>query len=348
MLTHYKPLIQAQLIDFLESERALFKTHFWAADVIDRFMAFAPAGKVFRGSLLLATYEMLTNQPPTSLLPAAASVELMHSSLIIHDDIIDRDELRRGQPTFIKQYQTLAASRQYASSDHTGLSLALCAGDIGFFWGMKLINQLELPAAQKKQILDFFAHEYCVVGLGEMLDVHQTALPTAVTEAEILELYRYKTARYTFSLPMLLAALAAQVTPEVYQLLEKLSESLGILFQIKDDELGLFGSEAETGKLAISDVREGKKTLYYYFGLQLATPAVQSRLRQLFGKFDLTVAELDEVKNAVITSGAKERVDTQILKLEKETKILIAQLPVKPEYQVGLSQFVDQNVLRKN
>lgn len=348
MLSRYKSLISPFLLDFLESQRSAYKDHAWGKDVIDRFVQFTPGGKMFRGGLVLGMYEMLSHKDITPLLPAAAGVEMVSAALLIHDDLIDRDELRRGHPTFVKQYQALTAEQNYASSDHMGLSLALCAGDVGLMWGFMLVNQLELPAEQKTPMLQLFTHEYCGVGLGEMLDVQQASSPRAVTEKDILTLYRYKTARYTFTLPMLLGAYAAKASPEVLTLIETLSETLGILFQIKDDELGLFGSEAETGKLAISDVREGKKTLYYHYVFQLASAQVQQRLKLLFGKPDLTESELEEVRTAVRHSGTQRLVESYLEKYQKEVATLITQLPIDEDSQASFQQFVTANVLRKN
>jgi len=346
-LSPFRPLISEYLSVYLDSQKKTLPQLEWSHDAVDRLKSFALTGKLLRGSLLLAMYQMLGGKETSVIVPAAASLELMQSSLLIHDDIIDRDLLRRGKPSILKQYQTVASEKNHSDSEHMGMSLALCLGDIGFFWGFELLNRVELTPGLKSKLIAFFAQEYATVGIGQMVDVHQTAQPELVTEAEIINLYTLKTARYTFCLPMLMGAQLAVASTETMAIIDKLGLALGLLFQLKDDELGLFGTEAETGKPITSDVREGKKTLYYLYLLELLAPADKSNFESLFGKSDLSTDELWQVQDKVKSSGAKDRADQMMSRYELEVKELIHQLPISLESQQLLVQFVDYSILRR-
>jgi geranylgeranyl diphosphate synthase type I len=149
---------------------------------------------------------------------------------------------------------------------------------VGFFLAFEMLSRLTsapgpggagsrrgsaaaAPPERAWKILGLWAKELTAVGLAQMEDVALGASSRTGGEKEILNLYRYKTARYTFSIPLATGAIAAGRGPETVSGLEELGEDLGILFQMKDDEIGIFGEEAEIGKPPGSDIEEGKQTL---------------------------------------------------------------------------------------
>src|SRR6185437_3870747 len=117
-----------------------------------------------------------------------------------------------------------------------------------------------------------------------------------VTQEEIEQVYRYKTARYTFSLPLMLGALLAQKDATIIQQLENFGEKIGTLFQLKDDDISLFGKEETTGKPEGSDIRENKKTLHRHYLFQYASSEEKQQLQTLFGKQNLTKNDIAYVR----------------------------------------------------
>ncbi len=251
-----KLLIAQFLRDFFaHKQMELAKVNAWGTDVIARYHAFALSGKMIRGCLTILGYEMFTNQSSDEVVKAAAAMEIFQSALLIHDDIMDRDTIRRGDKTIFAQYQKIGEKKKMKDALHFGESMGMCTGDIGFFWAFSLLAQLAVEPTIKTNILSTVTTELTKVGVAQMQDVafgHQKTMPN---EEEILNLYRYKTARYTFSLPLMVGAIVAGQSDKTVKTLEKLGENLGIIFQLKDDQLD-----------AQSDLREGKKTLLQLYG----------------------------------------------------------------------------------
>ncbi len=199
---------------------------------------------------------------------------------------MDRDPRRRGAPSIHEQYAGLARGLDGPAAAHFGTSLAICAGEIAIFLAFEALAGLPGPPRRAAEVQKLFAAEFGLVGLGQMLDIEAGAGRRALTESDILDIYRYKTARYSFSLPLAAGWILGGGPGRVLPALRRLGEDLGLVFQIKDDELGLFGSAAATGKPVGSDVRQGKKTLFYLGLTDRASGADRDRLAAVFGRPD--------------------------------------------------------------
>ena len=127
-------------------------------------------------------------------------------------------------------------------------------------------------------------------------------------EKAVLDLYRYKTGRYTFSLPLAVGSTLGGAGEDVLDLLDTLGEDLGILFQLKDDEMGLFGDEVETGKPVGTDIREGKKTLFHLYLFEAAGPDERVRLQEIFGNREADEKQIRMVLDAITANGVREKV----------------------------------------
>jgi len=183
------------------------------------------------------------------------------------------------------------------------------------------------------------------VGLGQMHDMHLGLTSEATSEAEILSVYKIKSARYTMALPLILVMTLAETSEPLRTQIAEVAETIGIIFQLKDDELGLFGTETQIGKSVVSDVREGKKTLYYLWGLALATPEQRQQLQSFFGNPDITAQDLETVKDIIISNGARQKVAAKITNLAAIVDSQIAKLPA-PEWQAFFKQLLAMNLDR--
>lgn len=246
ILSH-KPNVDAFLTDYLAGrKRTLAAVNSWGSDVIERLIRFVTGGKTTRGSLTVYIYTLFTKQPAPRIYQAAAALELFHSGFLIHDDIMDNDSMRRGRESIWQQYAT-------ASGDiHVGVSQAINAGDICFFMGQELLADMGLAGLVSRELQP--------VIVAQMQDV-MSGRGNALSKDDVLTLYRYKTARYTFSLSMCVGATVAQAGGEYIQVLSRLGESMGLLYQIRDDELSISGHSDITGKPVGSDVANEKQTL---------------------------------------------------------------------------------------
>jgi geranylgeranyl diphosphate synthase type I len=326
--TYHRQELESYLHEYLRQQVERSSSQTWASDVFERLDSFVVRGKLLRGLLVFLAAHSFSDQDPTHVVDTAAAIELFHSGVLIHDDIIDQDQLRRGLPSIHAQYQAVAETQNFTSPKHTGESLAMCVGDICLFGSFELISRADVSLPQLKKIQQLFVRELIQVGLAEMDDVRMAVTPQPVSRDEILNMYAYKTGRYSIYLPLALGTLLVQENPAFLGTLEELGETMGILMQIKDDELGLFGTEAETGKPVTSDVREGKSTLYYLYAQQFATGKQQQLLTQYYGKPDLIAEELEIIRAVIIESGAAAKVQQEIDHLQQQSEKLVESLPI--------------------
>jgi geranylgeranyl diphosphate synthase type I len=263
-----------------------------AREPLRRILEFCVRGKMIRGCLVFLGAEAARSSagaaPEIPL--AAASMELFQAGLLVHDDIMDRDELRRGAPTIHARYAAELRERGIDEAPHVGEALGICLGDICYFEAYAaLARALEgafradpARAGAAGRIFALCSSVLSEVAVAQMTDVSWGSGREEVPEEEILAMYRGKTAHYSFSLPLCVGALCAG-GPDLVGPFMALGERLGVLFQIRDDELGLFGQAEAIGKGRGSDLREGKKTLFRARLLAAAPAAEQGRLRSLFG-----------------------------------------------------------------
>lgn len=262
---------------------------------------YGAAGKMLRGILSCLSFQLCqTGHQPDYRIGAA--LELFQAGLLIHDDIMDEDVLRRGLPTLHKKFEALSTGSGAKDPSHLGEALGICAGDICFFLAWELLADYG-PA-----MLRLFSRELVSVCLAQSKDVRLGALSSFPDIDSVLEVYTYKTARYTVSLPLCAGALAGGM-PEICPYLEQIGLNLGILFQLKDDTLGLFGDENHVGKPIGSDLREGKKTPHILLLYPKLT--IQERLRfdGIFGSQDISDADVTLIRGLIRKHGIDTLVD---------------------------------------
>jgi geranylgeranyl pyrophosphate synthase len=304
-------------------------------------------GKRFRSYMTLLTYEAFSKKSPQTILPAAAAAELLHMAMLVHDDIIDRDDVRYGIKNVTGEYlihyeeliEDAADRRHYANS------AAMLAGDLLISEAYVLITETDanpkaIVAAQRlisKAIFHVIA--------GELLD--SEAAFRGADSADPVLIAEEKTASYSFVSPFLMGATLAEASESQLEILQKLGEQLGIGYQLRDDILGIFGDEAATGKSADSDIKEGKRTLLIEEFHTYATEAQQKEFKTLFGRQDLTKKDIKRVKTLLIESGAKEAVEIQITAFQDYTQALLKSLDMDTAHSKAFSMLIDMCLNRE-
>ena len=283
---------------------------------------------------------------PAAVARAAAALEIIHSSLLIHDDIMDNDRLRRGARTVFAQYEQVGRDRRAADPGRFGLSMGICAGDVGYFVAWDILSRLPLDPAVRAALLALVSRELAYVGLAQMQDIAFGAFARTPARDEVIALYLHKTARYTFSLPLMAGALLAGAGAAERRRLGELGERLGVIFQVRDDDLGVFGTEAETGKPVGSDIREGKKTLLYIELFRKARGAERSELEALFGKTTLSRAEAARVRSAIEKLGARKTLDSMLAGLAEDANRMIGALPISQDHAAVLRDICERSLQR--
>jgi geranylgeranyl diphosphate synthase type I len=313
---------------FDEKADALTRVNPLGRDLCERLHAFSLRGKMILGGLVslgcsVAAGAGCTGERRILNTASGAAMELLQSGLLIHDDIMDRDTVRRGLKSVFYQYAELAEGRGIADSYHLGESLGVCAGDVAYFLAFEILGGLAAPPEVQRELVALTARELGYVGVAQMQDIFAGAGGAALADEEVLKLYLYKTGRYTFSLPLMAGGVLGGGGPELLANLERLGEALGVIFQLKDDEIGLFGDAAETGKPVGSDIKEGKKTLYFGYLRRRAGAEEQQRLESIFGNPEIGEEEVQYVRRLVESLGIRREIQGRADKLADSSRDLI-------------------------
>lgn len=265
----------------------------------------ARGGKRVRPKLLLTSYLSLGGRDVDAAAPAAAAFELLHTALIVHDDVIDRDFVRRGIPNVSGNYRDKAqtAGLTLPIAEHRGMGAAVIAGDLALAGAYRLMRQASANPEVSLRLLELLDDAVYESAAGELIDLDFSLPSTERASVEdILDMERLKTAVYSFEAPLQAGALLASADDDVVRALGIFGRHIGIAYQIVDDLLGVFGDETLTGKPVIGDLREGKQTVIIGFA---ALTDEWDRIAQTFGDPHLSEAQADELRTTLIASGAK-------------------------------------------
>jgi geranylgeranyl diphosphate synthase type I len=333
---------------FLHEKMGEFsRVNSWGRDALIRLAPFVQSGKMLRSGLVCLGYEMCRGKTSPVIFPAAAAVEFIQTALLIHDDIIDRDNYRRGLPSLFFQYVQRGEDEGAADPIHFGEGMAICLGDIGFFLAFELLSELKVARAIKESVIRLWSQELCYVGLAQMQDLYFSEIRTDIATQDILQLYLYKTARYSFSLPLKTGGILGGGDPKLLAGLERCGQVFGLLFQLKDDELGLYGSEEELGKPVGSDLKECKKTLYYHYLRQKAEAKDVERFENICGNDSLSMSMVQEVRDMMKKYGVDEVIAHRMISLQKELEKEITGLDIPVKYRDTLYELLEFSLKRE-
>ena len=341
IFSHYKGLTEEYLCTYLDQKEKEFSfVNSWGADVMQRLQSFTLPGKMIRGGLVILAADMLTSPHYHDSIALAAGMELAQSSLLIHDDIMDRDLTRRGAPSFFAQYKILAEEQTLNEPYHFGEAMGICAGDIGFFLLYDIVGALKVDPLIKVSLLQILSRELTLVGLAQMQDVYFGATSSPAPLEDILSLYRHKTARYTFSLPLLLGATLAGAQSELLDKLSLLGEDMGIIFQLRDDELDIFGDEEKIGKPVGSDIRENKKTFYHAFLLKNAEGPDRKKAAAIFGNPDASPEDIKFIHQLIFRYGVQETIQNKINSHRENALSILNSLKIPDSFRETLEELL--------
>jgi geranylgeranyl diphosphate synthase type I len=312
----------------------------WAKEFFSDISLSAQRGKGIRGGLVLFIVEAFGKKINNDALLLALSLEYYHNALLIHDDIMDHDDLRRGFPSAHYRYQLLAKGKGIKDVKDFGNSMAICLGDASIFAAQFFLAKIKgLDNRYYRSLIELLGKEFIKVGLGQAQDLAFTHCSKLPSSKEVMEMYSYKTARYTFSLPLMAGAMLAGKDRNVIKSLDKLGLALGFIFQLSDDNLSLYGDSQKTGKALGNDIRENKKTLYRVMLYEKAGKADRSLIESIFSKGrankkDVEIIkkfiykyqinlELDKLMDSYVSQAEKYSAN---LKIEKQFLKMLAEL----------------------
>lgn len=264
------------------------------------------SGKRIRPALMYYVYLALGGKNKKEALRLAMASEFIHTFLIIHDDVMDRDDFRRGMPSIHCIYKKLAEKNHYpVSAPHYGNSQAISIGDMCFGFVGEIISQSKFNRGIKDKLLKKISDIIFNTTIGQFHDVFAAA-KNGIDEKHVLTILEYKTARYTVECPLHLGAIIAGASGNILKNLSDFSIPLGIAFQIQDDILGVFGSSKETGKPVGADIREEKKTLLIIKALEFGNKAQKKEIISALGNSRISLAQIEIVRQIIIDTGSLE------------------------------------------
>ena len=275
-------------------------------DAINKFINMNGDGKFLRGCLIDLGYKLNKNDDYAKTLSLA--YETFETSILIHDDIIDNAHLRRNKETIHETYKN-EFKKYNVENDNTNNSLALCIGDLGFFYTTELITKKYKNDKNLAKLLSYYNNIVIKTIKGEIIDV---ALPFiekndkkhTLHEEDIMEIYKLKTSWYTIVGPFVLGMILGNSKVKDMEIFEKVLEPLGIAFQIKDDILGIYSSKEILGKSVYSDIEEFKQTILYSY-IKIKRNDLLDELLKYYGR-SINEEESKKVQQLFEESGALE------------------------------------------
>lgn len=309
--------VNKALADFLVSRRAwMTEVDASLAPLADAVEAFVlGGGKRLRPAFAYWGYRGAGGIDTEEVATALAALEFVQASALIHDDLIDRSDTRRGEPAVHLRFAARHRSADWdGDPDGFGDAAAILLGDLCLVWSDELLHSAGLDPHTIARARPVFDQMRTEVTVGQYLDVlTQATGDTSVERAG--QVARYKSAKYTVERPLLLGAALADATPEVHAAYSAYGLPLGEAFQLRDDVLGIFGDPAQTGKPAGDDLREGKRTYLVAAALEMVGTVDREVLLDGLGDSDLDDAGVARLRELIGASGALGRAEQRIQEL---------------------------------
>ena len=303
-------------------------------------------GKRIRPLLLILTYSTFAGLSEKKkfqeVLKIASAIELMHSFLLIHDDIIDRAKMRRGKKSFHLICREKFKTRTFNPA--IGEDVALVMGDNLFFNVIHIIAQSRFNLNIKDEFLKLFSQCYETTCWGQIMDsIYSRQKKLKADQRSARFISTFKTAYYTIFYPMVMGyILTGQNNHEIIKKIKDFALPLGLAFQIRDDILGIFGSSQATGKSDISDIVEGKFTLLINTVLKQLKHRKKEDFKRLFSKEKKSINDIKRIKDIIQKNGVLEKLKQEMEGLFKEALKNLKRLNIKQETNHILEDLIDK------
>lgn len=329
----FNPSFEKQIKDFILEEKAILQDSF-LEDILKHSDALLKNGKRIRPYLAWMGYAIGKGDDQERIREMGNALEIFHCFCLIHDDIIDKAQTRRGEQTIeARAHDMLYQAKRHGDQKHTARSHAILVGDLLFAWAMECAIR---AGREQPQALKTFSQMIKEVVGGQMIDVDTTTREEH--DLNLLERKMYlKTAGYSFVHPLCIGLILAQ-SPEEERLipwLKTIGTSLGIAFQLQDDLFDVTSTEEVLGKPVLEDIREGQQTFLTTLLAKKGSEEEQKMLAKIM-KGKGTEEEIQKIKNAFEERGVCGKVSKRIKQLIEEARTAITAAPFPPDIQKNL------------
>ncbi|GAC66964.1 polyprenyl synthetase family protein [Gordonia soli] len=319
--------------------------------VSDAVTEMVRGGKRLRAAFCLAgAHGSARGEVVPGAVEMAAAIELFHLAALVHDDLMDNSDLRRGQPTVHRRFaDEHVRSRRRGSADGHGSAVAVLVGDMCLSWSDDLATAAAdtLDIDGRRAVRSMWSAMRDEAYGGQFLDMlSQTEAATSRDRTH--RVLRYKSARYTVSRPLGLGGALGGAHPELLARYDEIGLAAGEAFQLRDDVLGVFGDEHVTGKPAVDDIREGKRTLLIAVAEERAGFAQRRVLSRHLGNSVVTSADVESVREVLRDTGAVEAVEDRIDTLTGDALSMVDELDVDTHTRQCLAELIHRCVRRRS
>ena len=331
--------VQTNLDDFCVKQRSDFESI--SSDlipVVDYTQSLLQGGKRFRAlfcywawraSLSESSYhqsEQEVNDSEQAIAGIAASLEMFHAAALVHDDLLDQSDTRRGAPAIHKRFESLHKEKQWAGApERFGVAGSVLVGDLMLGWSSEIFGNALLHSPNREiesACRDEFSLMRVEVMAGQYLDVLEenaaTTRPVKEGVGRAEKVILYKTAKYSIEAPLRIGAAFAGADQSTLNVFTQFGIPLGIAFQLRDDILGVFGDPSVTGKPAGDDLREGKRTVLVALTREALTeqsPSMANSFEELLTSRELDAQQIAFMQKLIQESGALEKTERMITEL---------------------------------
>lgn len=292
-----------------------------AQDIGQALLDFTRGGKMIRPVLLWWGFQLAAGNDHSrghqvdGVAEAAGSLELLHAAALIHDDVIDHSDTRRGKPALHRRFESSHSERRYqGGAESFGVAAAIVIGDICLALSEELFEKSQTVLGITPSARDLRATLRRDVMVGQYLDVLAEVVPLDDERIgeRAWEVLSFKSAKYSVEQPLLLGAALGGADEDQLAEISRFGLPLGQAFQLRDDVLGIFGDPAATGKPAGDDIREGKRTVLIAESMKNLSPERVQIMADRLGDANLTDAEVGECVSMLTESGGLDAVETFI------------------------------------
>jgi geranylgeranyl diphosphate synthase, type I len=362
--TRLIPLVQANIDAFLDESRPQLQAIApELAPFTDYSKELLAGGKRFRAlfcywgnhAVVDATTDAPTDDDDLSVLATAATaLELFHAAALVHDDIMDNSDTRRGRPSAHRHFELMhRESNWLGDAEAFGRSSALLLGDLLLAWSDDLFGRALASTANlaaRVAARTEFNLMKTEVTVGQYLDIlEEQAWARQPEDEQLARAHRvitYKSAKYSVEAPLAIGGSLGGGSPAQLAALREYGLPIGTAFQLRDDMLGVFGDPELTGKPAGDDLREGKRTVLIAIARSLVPAGTRRVIDELLGDPEMTDSQVETLQRTIIDSGAVDEVERIISRCVGTGLEAIAEAPLNHEAKRELAELADTVVRR--
>lgn len=355
--TRLVELVHSRIDEFINTRESIVTTISPdLAVLVDYSRQFLSGGKRFRARFAHLGWQSVpaasaggVDTNLAGLVSAASALEIFHAAALVHDDIIDNSDTRRGAPSAHRRFESLHGAEGWAGSPGDfGRASAILLGDLLLGWSDELLDEGLDDAPDRssaRRARAEFNRMRTEVTAGQYLDILEERAWLTQAESELFDravrVIVFKSAKYSVQAPLVIGAALAGADDGHLDSLRAFGLPLGVAYQLRDDLLGVFGDAAVTGKPSGDDLREGKRTVLIALARERLDSTRLGAVDRLLGRPDLTGEQIQWLQETIVASGAVDRVETMIQENVAGALSVLQDSPVRPDVAAQLADFAE-------